>query len=574
LYSVQARSDDRTTASFSTLGDAVKRSHYLVVSIGGASSRVVAVGDGADLVFGRHASCEIVVDHDGVSRRHAQLRRDHDNITITDLDSRNGTLVNGAKITGARRLAPGDAIAIGPATAILATSTPVRRTRQIATVGELEERFDVEIDRATRYRRPLGVVMVRLDGPGDRVLAHVDGLLAELRRMDIMGEYGADELAIVLPETNAAATAVVAERVRASSRGVAVAAGTAAFPDDGAHAGELIAIARGRMRGGDAPRRAPAAGPDVGDAVVIDAMTKHAFELASRAAPTTIAVLVVGETGVGKEVIADAIHRLGPRARAPIVRVNCASLPEAIVESELFGHEKGAFTGAIAAKQGLFEAASGGTLFLDEVGELPLAIQPKLLRVLEQRTITRVGGTKEIAVDVRLICATHRDLDGEVLRGRFREDLYFRISPYVIPLPPLRDRRVEIAPLALRFARQISEEAGDPIVAIAPEALDALKLYDWPGNVRELRNVIERAIVLGGRRIRVQHLPERIRALLPTRAPPADRPFDARVAEVEREAVLTALAACNNNQTQAARKLGMSRFALIRLMQKHQIRKR
>jgi DNA-binding NtrC family response regulator len=569
---------DQTTTTFAAFDDAVPaNTWYVVVSVGGASSRVVPLGDGTELVFGRQSSCEVVIDHDGVSRRHARIARRNNDVVVEDLDSRNGTLVNGTPITGPRRLAAGDALAIGPATVVIATASTSRQARPIATIGELEDRLAVEVDRALRYHRSLGLVMLRLEGPSDRVLAHVDALAGQLRKMDLLAEYGPDEIAILLPESGAAQVAAVAQRACAAGQELTATAGAASLPDDAGHGGELISVARDRLRGARGPaRRRPEPRRDLGDDVVaVDPLMKQVFELAARAAASPITVLVVGETGTGKEVVADAIHRLGPRGKGPLVRLNCASLPETLIESELFGHDKGAFTGASSTKQGFFEAAAGGTLFLDEVGELPQTAQAKLLRALEQRKITRVGGTKEIAVDVRLVCATNRDLEVEVSRGRFRADLFFRVSAFVIPIPPLRDRRMEIAPLATRFVRELAY--GDATPAIGPEALDALRAYDWPGNVRELRNVIERALVLaGGSQIEPHHLPERICETPPSRLVPAlGRSISVRqrVAQVEREAVVTALESTHGNQTQAARKLGISRFALIRLMDKHDLKR-
>ncbi len=535
------------------------------------------VAEGAEIVLGRAATSDVVLDHDGISRRHAAVRRRGDGLLVTDLGSTNGTLVNNAAITAPRRVSAGDVITLGPATAIVATSSAARKARQVATATELEDRLEGEVDRASRYKRPLGLVMLRLEGTTEQVYAHVEGLLRQLRRMDLVAEYGTEELAIVLPEASPDAVAVVAKRACAVSAGLVAASGAATFPEDGAHAGELISVARERLRGARTSGRArtvpPKPPPD--DIVVVDPLMKQVFQLAARAASSPITVLIAGETGAGKEVVAEALHRLGQRAKGPFVRLNCAALPEALVESELFGHEKGAFTGAIGQKTGYFQAAAGGTLFLDEIGELPPGTQAKLLRVLEQRKITRVGGTKEIAVDVRLVCATNRDLDLEVKRGRFRADLYFRISAFVIPVPPLRDRRTEIGPLASRFARELSAELGDRIAAIGPDAFDALKAYDWPGNVRELRNVIERAVVLsGGGKIELSHLPDRIREGAPR--PVVGGPVDVRqkVAEVERDAVVAALEATAGNQTQAARRLGVSRFALIRLMDKHGLKTR
>jgi DNA-binding NtrC family response regulator len=300
---------------------------------------------------------------------------------------------------------------------------------------------------------------------------------------------------------------------------------------------------------------------------------KQVFQLASRVAPTTMSVLIAGETGTGKEMVAEAIHRLGPRAQGPFVKINCAALSESLVEAELFGHEAGAFTGAVARRIGFFEQASGGTLFFDEIAELPLSIQVKLLRVLETRRLVRVGGTAETAVDVRVVCATNRALDGEVERGRFREDLLYRLTAFVIPVPPLRDRPDEIIPMAAQFAHEIATELGHTFAGFTPDALEALRGGDYPGNVRELRNVIERAVVLAGKdRIDRVHLPEQL--LRGRRDASATPDIRQRVADVERDMLKAALDANGGNQTKAAKQLGISRFALSRLLAKHDLKPR
>jgi transcriptional regulator with AAA-type ATPase domain len=539
-------------------------SWYLIVSGAGEemSSRVVPIHDAAELLFGRVDECDIKIDHDGVSRRHAKVRRRGDHVQVEDLGSRNGTLVNGTPVTAARRLAVGDVISVGPGSAIVASSSTAKRSRQVATVSEFEDRFDAEVDRAVRYQRPLGLVMLRIEGPVELMTDHVETLVGQLRRMDVVAEYGAEELALVLPETDRDATIAVARRSAAVPVGLSAGFGTASFPEDGSHVGELIGVARDRLRGIDRdsrPLNVAAMQP-----VVVDPLMEQVMALAKRVAPSGITVLVVGETGVGKEVVAESIHRLSARRAGPFVRLNCASLSEALVESELFG----------GAKPGFFEAASTGTLFLDEIGELPLGTQGKLLRVLEERMVVRVGSNRETPTDVRLVCATNRDLEAEVARGRFRDDLYFRISAFVIPVPPLRDRRTEIEPLALHFARELSPAGRN--ASLGPEVLEVLDAYAWPGNVRELRNVIERACVMSdGSRIEPHHLPDRLLEKLAhssTTAPAID--VRQRVADVERESVLDALEATNGNQTRAAKKLGISRFALIRLMQKHDLNKR
>ena len=579
---------DRSTATADAIAPADRDdAWYLVLSQTAAgseaTSKLVPLADSVEVLFGRSQTSSVWIDHESVSRRHALVRRKGSTVTVEDLGSRNGTLVNGSPIATPRRLSPGDEITVGPTVAILATTTAIRRRVTVGTLTELEDRLGAEADRAHRYQRALGLLMLRLEGNPDAVAARLDGIAAELRQMDVLAEYGPDEFAVVLPEADAAATAAVAKRLASVRDRVTVHVGTATFPVDGTAVGELIGAARASLRGaragGKAAQRETAgkialSGVQV---VIVDPVMKQVYTLARQCAASTITVLVVGETGSGKEVVAEAVHRFSPRAEKPYVRLNCASLPETLLEAELFGHEKGAFTGAVKMKPGYFEVATGGTLFLDEIGELPAGAQAKLLRALEQKRVVRVGGTKEIAVDVRVVCATNRDLDAEIRRGRFREDLYFRIGAFVIPVPPLRDRRSEIEPLARQFAREIANDLGQKPPGFMPLALAALSAHDWPGNVRELKNAIERAVVLaGGAAIDVEHLPDRVRDV-PGAAATGDEPeldVRRRVSEVERGAVVSALDEAGGNQTHAAKKLGVSRFALIRLMEKHGLRKK
>ena len=291
----------------------------------------------------------------------------------------------------------------------------------------------------------------------------------------------------------------------------------------------------------------------------------HVFLERVAATPTTI--LLFGESGTGKELAAGMVHALSPRAAKPFVAVNCAAIPEGLLESELFGHEKGAFTGAVSQHEGVFVRAHGGTLFMDEVGELSLPAQARMLRVLESRTLTRVGGTKELAVDVRLIAATHRNLPQMVEAGRFREDLLYRLSVIQTLIPPLRERRDDIPRLALHFAKLFGESLGRRITDVSPAALEVLTRYRWPGNVRELRNVIERAMVLGdGPILDLDDLPPELMRAAPIA--PAEAPPDARLvrplAELERDAILNALAATDGNKARAAALLGIDRTTLYR----------
>ena len=239
---------------------------------------------------------------------------------------------------------------------------------------------------------------------------------------------------------------------------------------------------------------------------------KRTIELMERAAPTQASILISGESGTGKEVVANAIHQLSPRSRQPFIAINCAALPDQLLESELFGHEPGAFTGATKRKLGLIEVADGGTIFLDEIASMKPDLQSKLLRTIEQKAIRRVGGLTDIKVDVRFISASNRDLPALIVEGKFREDLYWRLKVICIELPPLRDRRDDIPALAGRFVDKFNLEMGKEVTGIHPRALEALKAYHWPGNIRQLRSVIENAMLFcDGDTIEIGHLPVEIR---------------------------------------------------------------
>ena len=299
-------------------------------------------------------------------------------------------------------------------------------------------------------------------------------------------------------------------------------------------------------------------------------------------------VLVLGESGVGKDVLAQLLHRNSPRRDYPFLEINCASLPEQLLESELFGHERGAFTDATQQKLGLLELAHSGTLFLDEIGEMPLAIQVKLLRVLEKMSFRRVGGLEDIQVDVRIVAATNRDLGTLVTRGVFREDLYYRLKVVQLEVPPLRRRREDVPALAEHFLRQYTEEFGRGFTGFEPAALAALQDRDWPGNVRQLRNTIERSVLLeDGPRLQrsqlhfdaeggvdvvadeVDRLARRLTEVLRDPWPEAGIDLDDLVARLERALIARALADCDGNQSRAARRLGLGRDRLRYRLKTH-----
>ncbi len=307
---------------------------------------------------------------------------------------------------------------------------------------------------------------------------------------------------------------------------------------------------------------------------------KAVVEVLGRVASSTCTVLVTGESGTGKEVVVRALHDASPRKNRPLVAVNCGAIPENLIESELFGHAKGAFTGATSARRGYIGEAEGGTLFLDEVGELSLNAQVKLLRLLQQREYTPVGESRSMRADVRVVAATNRDLEAEVARGAFREDLFWRLEVIRVHLPPLRERREDIRPLARHFLAVCAERAGRPHVdAFAPDVLDILERDEWPGNVRALENAIERAVVLArGTTVEADCLPARILARAAAResAPPpslGDGILDlrAQVEALETRLIKKALDRANNNKQRAADLLGLKRTTLVEMMKRRRL---
>ena len=293
-----------------------------------------------------------------------------------------------------------------------------------------------------------------------------------------------------------------------------------------------------------------------------------------RAAVSDATILLGGESGTGKEVLVRFVHRASRRAGGPFIAVNSAALPGDLIESELFGHERGAFTGAARARPGKIELATGGTLFLDEIGELALPAQAKLLRVLQEREVERIGGTSPVKVDLRVIAATNRDLAAAVAQGSFRADLFYRLNVVAVTVPPLRERRDDIAPLAAHFCARIGRELGRPVLYIADDAMDVLRAYAWPGNVRELGNVIERGVALAtGDTIERDDLPEELFETAARGVPvAAGVGYHESVVDAKRAILRQALEAEGGHQTRAARRLGLTQPYMARLLKKLEIR--
>jgi DNA-binding NtrC family response regulator len=325
---------------------------------------------------------------------------------------------------------------------------------------------------------------------------------------------------------------------------------------------------------------------EAGTRIVRDPAMIHLYDLAARVAKGTINVLIVGETGVGKEILAEHIHTSSPRAAGPFIKINCAAVAEHLFESELFGHEKGAFTGADKAKPGLIEAANGGTLMFDEVGEMPVAVQSKLLRVIEDGSVQRVGAVAPRPIDARFLAATNRDLERSIERGDLREDLYYRLAGMVLEIPALRDRQADIEPLARSLLAAACERQGRPPPALTPGALAALRNHAWPGNIRELRNVVDRAALLcQGAAITEDDLPLKARRPAPiatepgvtsddqTDEVPARGDLASEIAELEKRRITEALESTGGNQTRAAELLGMPRRTLVKRIKQYGIRR-
>jgi two-component system response regulator AtoC len=472
------------------------RGPHLVV-VEESSSFPFALPARGEVVIGRGPEAGLSLSEPAASRRHASLSVDGSEVRITDLGSRNGTLVNGQPWTGERPLFAGDSVTIGTATLILYLPPSANFTAAGTDVRTLHRRLAEEVERARLYERSISVVVLLLDGQVDReaVSRHLD---TELRLIDLWGWPSPGELVVVMPELGSAEAEVAVSRMLGGLRSVAVAAraGLAVYPHTACEPDALVAAARAGARGA---AQGVVSDPDTGSRVeigeraivVADPAMVGLYDLIRRLAPTDLPVLVQGETGVGKENAAHALHAWSRRAAGPFVAVNCAAFPENLVESELFGSEKGAFSGAVVARPGLLESAHGGTLFFDEIGELPRALQPKLLRVLETKRATRVGGTRERELDVRVVAATNRDLTAEAQTGHFRQDLLFRLNAATVVLPPLRNRPREISVLARTFLAEVCKRLGLPPRTLAAQTMHLLTRHAWTGNVRELKNVIE-----------------------------------------------------------------------------------
>jgi two-component system, NtrC family, response regulator AtoC len=542
------------------------QTYLLVLKDGRFEARLLP--SSGDVVIGRSEKATVTIDEPSISRQHAILHLGPP-MAIEDLGSSNGVTLRDQRLEPNRPapIEPNEVVQLGSVMLVVQQRTAPIRTQRIRSHDYFEGRLAEECARADR--RPFA--LLRIDAVSELAGEAVHDAFAEvLRPVDVVAAYGPRAFEVFLADAQQGDAERVARRLVESVRALGSEArvGIAYHPDDGRDPDSLVERAAASARGERVEEERP-------DVVVLEPTMQRLYDLGERVAVGDISVLILGETGAGKEILAEHIHRRSTRAAKPYVRLNCAALSESLLESELFGHEKGSFTGALKSKPGLLETASGGTVFLDEIGDVPPSAQVKLLRVMEEKKVLRVGGLAPRTVDVRFVAATNRDLEEDVADGRFREDLYYRIAGVTLVIPPLRERIREIMPLAETFAQLAARRLGRRTPSFSAGARGVLEAYSWPGNIRELRNVIERAVLLAGDEpIDLEHLPVdkmtgtwagRSRLNRPTE--PSDEPAPAGA----RERILEALTRCGGNQTEAAKLLGVSRRTLGKWMEDHAI---
>ena len=550
--------------------------------------QVVQLSEGQSLVVGRSPPADVTIRDSSLSRQHASIEIKDGEVFVEDLQSTNGTRINGEKIDSGKAEA-GSEIVFGAVTA----SVHMMKPKEVRQLGlESHDRFlselEAEINRAGAFKRSLALLMLRAaQYKQSHVSRWFPDIRKRLRHFDRLGLYSPDTVEILLPETSGQEAEELAAAVAGGAESLLC--GIAVYPADAKAGEELLEVARTSLQHASTENPVVRAAPprrkseeETGPVVRSSAMQK-VFSTLSRLSFSAIPVLIIGETGTGKEVVARAIHDGGKRKDSPMIAVNCGGIPSQLVESTLFGHEKGAFTGATAQAKGVFESADGGTVLLDEVGELPASAQAALLRVLEEKKFSRVGSQKEIEVDVRVLAATHRDLEDMAKSGDFREDLFYRLNAITLHIPPLRERLEDVEPLIKHFTEQANKINECSVWGIDEDAMQLLVGYSWPGNVRELRNAIERAVVIAqGDRISVEDLPERVRETEPTTQVTQVDTEPAREGEInlkaemqrhEADLILKALRQSDWDRKKAAALLGLPVRTLAHKMQSHGIRK-
>jgi two-component system response regulator AtoC len=563
-----------------------------------------------ELCLGRSPEVDVRIAMPDVSRRHALLRVGK-NITVCDLGSANGTRVRGQRLEPDvwTEVTPGEWFVLGDVIVVVNEGPMQRRCARgvgrEAFRGVLEE----QVDTFRRHGEGFSVVSARCT----TTRRWVDVVEAMLMPYDHLAVISDQHIGLLMRRRSREQASTLKSAIDDHLRrlGVRPELQLASCPEDGATAKELFPDAQSEH-----PQNPKTLRPRA--PLILNEAMQRLYQMVDNVASSPASILILGETGTGKEVLARALHDRSDRRPRPFLALNCAALSENLLESELFGYEKGAFTGAVANKAGLLETAQGGTVFLDELGDMPLSTQAKLLRVLEERKVWRLGGLKPRDIDVRVVAATNRNLDKDIQTGRFRADLFYRLNGLSLTIPPLRERLDEIKPLADQFAKNAAEAMGKPPPRFSLEAHDALERYVWPGNIRELRNVVERAVLLARSGvINAEELPdELLNALAPSfavpssLAPPKERgtldtvelrkieeeellelPVTARpqvmrppppassassglqeeMENLEKARIVSALEKCHGNQTRAATLLGITRRMLISRIERYGI---
>jgi DNA-binding NtrC family response regulator len=562
-------------------------------------SQIIPLHEGQSVVVGRARPADVPINDPSLSRQHARFSLVNNELWVEDLNSTNGTRFKGKKISRSRIMEM-DEVQLGAVSVVYHVLVPDFPTYQgMESHDRLVAKMEQELERSREFHRQMAVLMVRAarrkQGHLGRWAPRVRALL---RSVDAMAVYDSSSVLICQVETDADQVQVLAQgiikgRVKGEPQ---LLCGIAVYPDHAGSVDELVETVRtvARQATGRQPiQMAGAVGEVASDAsagapVVVSPKMQEIYGTIQRIADSNLPVLICGETGSGKEVLAQAIHDKSGRRKRALRCINCASIPEQLIESALFGHEKGSFTGADRRAMGLFEVASGGTVLLDEIGELSPPAQAKILRVLETKRVNRVGGSKDIEVDVRVLAATHQDLEQMCEAGRFRWDLFYRLNGMALKLPPLRDRPEEILPLAEHFMREAAKANRCNVRQIDEAAQKLLTSYGWPGNVRELRNVMERAVVIAQEAtITVHDLSERVRQKLPDSPSAGADLFDPgvtqqegfgnlkdRVQQYEAHLLLEALKAHDWNQTNTAKALGIPLRTFVHKMKVHGLKKR
>jgi two-component system, NtrC family, response regulator AtoC len=560
----------KNTAVAADREETARRSLYVF----GESMACVPLSEGRTMIVGRGNGSDIVIDAPTVSRSHAAIHVGR-TIQVEDLGSANKTRVRGVTVEPGQRVDVllGDEIQFGRVACMIqgrarssvALAPASLRTHEYFEARLADECVRGESQRSTRFT----IARLCVDSPAD---AGFDATLAAaLTAPEVLAWYGPQQYELLF-DTADASDRLDAIRAALAEAGYATRVGTATFPRDGRTPDALIErLDRALSERGDEASTSR-------DIVVEDPAMHALYKLLSRVAAADVSVLLLGEMGTGKEVFASEIHRRSPRAAKPFRAVNCAAFADTLVEAELFGYEKGAFTGAATARAGLLESAEGGTVFFDEVGELPPTVQAKLLRAIEERKVRRVGAVDERPIDVRFVAATNRDLERAVDSGGFRGDLFFRLNGFSLQIPPLRERVGEIIPLATRFLTIAAEKAARTTPTLSREAAVLLRQHRWPGNVRELRNEMTRALILAdGAVINPEHLSvSKLRAVSRARTNDAEATDALRTlaevkADAERDHVRRVLDHCQHNQTRAAEVLGISRSQIVNLIERYDL---